>query len=113
MNTYMNFVGKPEGKRQLGRPKLRRVENIKMVLREIRWVGMDWIDMAQDRDQWMALVNTIMNRRFPKNVGNFLSSCTPSVFSRRSQLHGVTLVSHVWALQMVSSPCVLNLLFYF
>jgi hypothetical protein len=41
------------------------VDNIKMDLREIRWDGMDWIDLAQDRDQWRALVNAVMNRRFP------------------------------------------------
>jgi hypothetical protein len=56
---------KPEGKRQLGRPRRRWVENIKMDLREIGWDGMDWIDLAQDRDQWKALVNTVMNLRVP------------------------------------------------
>jgi hypothetical protein len=56
-------VGKPEGKRQLGRPRRRRVDNINMDLREIGWDGMDWIELAQDRDQWMALVNMAMNLR--------------------------------------------------
>jgi hypothetical protein len=50
-NAYRILVGKPEGKRPLGRPSRRRVNNIKMDLREIRWNGMDWIDLAQDRDQ--------------------------------------------------------------
>jgi hypothetical protein len=59
------LVGKPEGKRPLGRPRSRWVDNIKIDLREIRWDGMDWIDLAQDRDQWRALVNTVMNFRFP------------------------------------------------
>jgi hypothetical protein len=54
-------VGKPEGKRPLGRPRRMWVGNIKMSLREIRWGDMDWIDLAQDRDQWRALVNTVMN----------------------------------------------------
>jgi hypothetical protein len=54
-------VGKPKGKRPLGRPRRRWVENIKMDLRETGWDGMDWIDFAQDRDQWRALVNTEMN----------------------------------------------------
>jgi hypothetical protein len=54
-------VGKPEGKRPLGRPRRRCVNNIKMDLREIEWDGTDWIDLAQDRDQWRALVNMIMN----------------------------------------------------
>jgi hypothetical protein len=58
-------VGKPEGKRPLGRP-IRKWENtIRMDLREIGWGGMDWTDVAQDRDQWRALVDTIMNHRVP------------------------------------------------
>jgi hypothetical protein len=64
-NAYRIFVGKPEGKRTLGRPRRRRVNNIKMVLSEIGWDDMDWIGLAQDRDQWRALVNTVMNLRFP------------------------------------------------
>jgi hypothetical protein len=58
-NAYRILVGKPEGKRPLGRPRRRWVDNIKMDLREIEWYGMDWIDLAQDRDQWRALVNTV------------------------------------------------------
>jgi hypothetical protein len=54
-------VGKPEEKRPQERPGRRWVDNIRMDLREIRWDGMDWIDLAQDRDQWRALVNTVMN----------------------------------------------------
>jgi hypothetical protein len=57
--------GKPEGKRILGRPKSRWVDNIKMDLREIGWYGVDWIDMAQDMDQWRALVNMVLNFRVP------------------------------------------------
>jgi hypothetical protein len=64
-NAYRILVGKPEGKRQLGRPRRRRVDNIKIYLREIGWDGMDWIDLAQDKDQWRALVNTVMNLRVP------------------------------------------------
>jgi hypothetical protein len=64
-NAYRILVGKPEGKRPLGRPRRRWVDNIKMDLREIRWDGMDWIELAQDRDQWRALVNTVMNLRVP------------------------------------------------
>jgi hypothetical protein len=56
-------VGKPEGKRPLGRPRRRWVDNMKMYLREIVLGGMDWIDLVQDRDQWRALVNTLMNLR--------------------------------------------------
>jgi hypothetical protein len=54
------------GKRTLGRPRLRWMDNIKMDFRVIRWYGKDWIDLAQDRDQWRALVNTVMNLRDPK-----------------------------------------------
>jgi hypothetical protein len=79
-------VGKPEGKRPLGRPRRRWVDNIKMDLREIGWYGVDWMDMAQDRDQWRALVNTVLNLRVPLNAGKFLSGCTIGGSSRRAQL---------------------------
>jgi hypothetical protein len=55
------LVEKPEGKRPLGRPRHRCVDSIKMDLREIGWDGVDWIDIAQDRDQWRTLVNTVLN----------------------------------------------------
>jgi hypothetical protein len=55
----------PEGKRPLGIPRRRRMDNIKTEFREEEWGGMDWIDLAQDRDQWRALVNTVMNLRVP------------------------------------------------
>jgi hypothetical protein len=64
-NACRLLVGKPEGKRPLGRPRRRWVDNIKIYLREIVWNGMDWTDLAQDRDQWRALVNTIMNLPVP------------------------------------------------
>jgi hypothetical protein len=64
-NAYRIFVRKPERKRPLGRPRRRWVNNIKMDLREIGWDGVDWIELAQDRDQWMVLVNTVMNLRVP------------------------------------------------
>jgi hypothetical protein len=62
-NAYRILVGKPEEKRPLGRPRCRWVDNIKIDLREIGWDGMDWIELAQDRDKWRALVNTVMNLR--------------------------------------------------
>jgi hypothetical protein len=64
-NAYRILVGKPEGKRPLGRPRGRWVDNIKMDLREIGWHGVDWIELAHDRDKWRALVNTVMNLRVP------------------------------------------------
>jgi hypothetical protein len=63
------------------------VDKIKIDLREIGWDGwMDWIDLAQDRDQWRALVNTVMNLRVPYNAGKFFSGYTIGSFSRRAQL---------------------------
>jgi hypothetical protein len=59
------MVGKPERKRPLGRTRRRWVDNIKIDLREIRWDGVDWVDLGQHRDQWRALVNTVMNLRVP------------------------------------------------
>jgi hypothetical protein len=58
-----------------------------MDLGEVGWDGMDWIDLAQDGDQWSALVNTVLNLRVPENAEKFLSSCTTGAFSRRAQLH--------------------------
>jgi hypothetical protein len=73
-NAYRILVGKPEGKILLGRPTRRWEDNIRMDLREIGWGGMDWIDPAKDRDQWRALVNTVMNLWVPSNLGKFLRS---------------------------------------
>jgi hypothetical protein len=65
-DAYRILVGNPAGKRPLGRPRRRWVDNIKMDLRDrMEWCGLDWIDIAQDRDQWRALVNTVLNLRVP------------------------------------------------
>jgi hypothetical protein len=64
-NAYRILMGKPEGKRILGRPRRRWAGNIKMNLREIGWDGIDWINLAQDRDRWRTLVNTVMNLWVP------------------------------------------------
>jgi hypothetical protein len=61
-----------------------------MDLRGIGWGGMDWIDLGQDREQWRALVNMVMNLRDLQNVGKFLSGCAIGGFSRRAQLHRVS-----------------------
>jgi hypothetical protein len=64
-NVYKIFVGKPEGKRPLERPRRGWVDNIKMDLREIEWDGMYWVGLAQDGYQWRVLVNTVMNLQVP------------------------------------------------
>jgi hypothetical protein len=64
-NAYRILVGKTEGKRPLERSRHRWEDNIRMDLREIGWGGMDWIDLAQDRDQWRTLVNTALNLQVP------------------------------------------------
>jgi hypothetical protein len=64
-NAYRILVGRPEGKGSLGRPRSMWVDNIKMDLGEIGWDGMNWTDLAQDRDRWRALMNTVMNLRVP------------------------------------------------
>jgi hypothetical protein len=64
-NAYRILVGKPEGKRPLGRPNRAWVDNIKLDLREIGWGGMDWNDLAEDWDHWRAFVNAVMNLGVP------------------------------------------------
>jgi hypothetical protein len=63
--VYRVLVGKREGKTALGRPRRRWEDNIKMNLKEVGFGGMDWIELAQDRDRWRALVNAVMNLRVP------------------------------------------------
>jgi hypothetical protein len=70
------LVGKPEGKRPLGRPRRRWVDNINIDIRDVGSSGMDWFDLIQDRGQWRALVNTVMNLRVPQTTGRSLSGCT-------------------------------------
>ena len=63
--VYRGLVWKAEGKRPLGRPRTRWKDNIKMDLQEVGYGGIDWIELAQDRDRWRALVNAVMNLRVP------------------------------------------------
>jgi hypothetical protein len=87
-NAYGILVRKPEKKRPLGRPIRTLLDNIKIDLKKIGWDGMDWIDLAQDRDRWRVLVNTVMNLRVTKMLG---SSCV-AVQSAASQ-EGLSSVS--------------------
>jgi hypothetical protein len=64
-NAYSLLTGKPEGKRPLGRPRRRWVDNIRMYLGEVGWGDVDWIGLAQDRNRWRALVNSVLNLRVP------------------------------------------------
>jgi len=64
-SVYRVLVGKPKGKKQLGRPRLRWEDNIKMNLQKVGCGGMDWIELAQDRERWRPLVNAVMNLRVP------------------------------------------------
>jgi len=72
--VYRVLVGKPEGKRPLGRPRLRWEDNIKADLQKVGREGMDWIDLVQERDRWRAFLNAVLNLRVPQNAGNFLTS---------------------------------------
>jgi len=72
--AYRVLVRGPEGKRSLGRPWFRRNNNIKTSLQAVEWGGLDWIDLALDRDRWGALMNLVLNFQVLYNVGNFLTS---------------------------------------
>jgi hypothetical protein len=69
-NAYRILVGQPEGRRQPGRHRHRWEDNIKIGLRETGWGDMDWIHLSQNRNQWRAFVNTVMNLRFHEMLGN-------------------------------------------
>jgi hypothetical protein len=89
-DVYRVLVGKPEGKRPLGRPRHRWEDNVRMDLQEVGIWCEDWIGLAHDRDRWRALVSVVRNLRVPQNEGNFLTSCKPVSFSRKTPLHGVS-----------------------
>jgi hypothetical protein len=87
--VYKLLVGKPEGKRPLGRPRRGWIDNIEMDLLEVGVNVVDWISLAQNRYRWRALVNSVMNLRVPYNAGNLASGCTTCGLSSGTQLHRV------------------------
>ena len=87
---YMVLVKKSEGKRPLGRPRRRWVDNIRMDLQEVGCGYVEWIGLAQDRDRWRMLVSAVMNLRVAWNAGNFLTICKPVGCSGRTLLYGVS-----------------------
>ena len=88
--VYRVMVGKTEWKSLFGRPRCRWKDNIKIDLQEVGCGGMAWIELAQDRNSWRALVNAVMNLQVPRNAGNFLTNWEPVCFSRWILFHGVS-----------------------
>ena len=107
------LVGKPEGKRPLGRPRRRWEVNIKMDLQEVGGGCGDWMELAQDRDRWRALVSTVVNLRVPKMRGIVYLAAEPISFSRRALLHGLycrqyflsLMQNSFWILQFLKQSC--------
>jgi hypothetical protein len=88
INMYRLLVGKPEGKRPLGKPRLGWVDNVEMVLGEVEWCDVDWIGLAQDRGRWRALVNAVMNQKMLENY-----RITSQLVASRIGLSSIELVS--------------------
>jgi hypothetical protein len=86
-NACRLLVGKPEGKRPLGKPRSRWVDNIRMDLGDVRWGNVDWIGLVQDRNRWRALVNSVLNLRRPRNAEKLSSGLTSGGLSSSVQLH--------------------------
>ena len=78
MQHYRESCIQSSGRKPRGRRRRKWEDNIKMDLQEVGWGGMDWTDLAQDRDRWRALVNAVMNLQVPQNAGNFLTNCETS-----------------------------------
>jgi hypothetical protein len=89
-NACRLLVGKPEGKRPIGRPRCRWLDNIRMDLVEMGWGDVYWIGLAQDRDKWRALANSVLDLRVPQNAGKLWRIQTTRDFSSIAQLHVVS-----------------------
>jgi hypothetical protein len=90
MNAYRFLVGKPDGRTPLGRPRRRRMDNIKLDLGEIVWGVVNWIDLAQDRDKWRAVANAVINLRVPYNAGKVSSGYATGGHSSIIHVHLVS-----------------------
>jgi hypothetical protein len=90
MKPYRLLVEKPEGKRLLGRPRRRLVDNIRIDLGEVEWGDVDWFGLAKDRNRWRALVNSVLNLRVPRNAGKLSSGLTSGGLSSSALLHRVS-----------------------
>jgi hypothetical protein len=86
-NACRLLVGKPEGKRSLGRPRRRWVDNIRMYLGEVGWGDVGWIGLSQDRNRWRAVLNLVLNLWVPWNAGKLSSGLASSGLSSSAQLH--------------------------
>jgi hypothetical protein len=84
------LVGKPEGKRQPGRPRCRWVDNIRLDLGRVGWSDVDWIGLAQDRNRGRAHVNSVLNLRVPRSVGKLPSGLTTCGLSSSAQFHRIS-----------------------
>jgi hypothetical protein len=89
-NAYRLLMGKPEGKRPLGWPRRRWVDNIRMDLGEVGWGYVDWIGLAKDKNRWRAVVNSVLNFRVPWNAGKLSSGLASGGLSSSAQLHRVS-----------------------
>jgi hypothetical protein len=87
-------VGKTKGKRSLGRPRRRWVNNTRMDLREVGWGDVDWIGLAQDRNRWRDLVNVVINFRFHKMLGNY--QVTTQLVASQVMLSSIELINYLW-----------------
>ena len=97
------LVGIPEGKRPLGRPRRRRVD-----IQEVGCGYMDWIGRTQNRDRWRTLVSAVMHLRVPWNAGNFLTSCIPVSFSRRTLHHEVSKCIYIHTPKILTKTALLT-----
>jgi hypothetical protein len=89
-DAYRLLIGKLEGKSPLGIPRRRWVDNIRIDLVDVGWGDVDWIGLAQDRDRWRALVNSVLNLGVTYNAGKLSSVLTTGGLSSGAQLHGVS-----------------------